>query len=260
MTRTIDASRVDQLYRAQPGGIGTYVRGLVQGLASLDDGRLDVVGRRAARRRARASVRACALRLTRAPAATRRADAALAALAARRAARSDRRARDVDGGALRGGAADAVHSVAMHDLLWRDEPGVDDPAGHPVPRGVGCELIARRDDLRVLHDLAGTRRATGRAWASTAARIHTVRLGRRRRRSRRREPAGGARRCSARTACRARSPSTRAPASRARTSSDWSRRTAPRARARPTLGPLVLVGPRAGATCRHGGRASCSGW
>ena len=28
-----------------------------------------------------------------------------------------------------GGAKNAVHSVAMHDLLWRDEPGVSTPSG-----------------------------------------------------------------------------------------------------------------------------------
>jgi len=27
-------------------------------------------------------------------------------------------------GPFAGGAADAVHSIAMHDLLWRDEPGI----------------------------------------------------------------------------------------------------------------------------------------
>ena len=47
--RTIAIS-VEQLYRPQPGGIATYVRGLAAGLAALNDRSLDVDRRRAARR------------------------------------------------------------------------------------------------------------------------------------------------------------------------------------------------------------------
>ena len=43
MTRTLTVS-LDQLYRPSPGGIGTYVRGLVQGLAQLSDPTLEVIG------------------------------------------------------------------------------------------------------------------------------------------------------------------------------------------------------------------------
>ena len=37
------AISVDQLYRPQPGGIGSYVRGLVEGLVSVDQ-HVEVVG------------------------------------------------------------------------------------------------------------------------------------------------------------------------------------------------------------------------
>ena len=43
MKRTITIS-IEQLNRPQPGGIATYVRGLVSGLHSLADPSLDVVG------------------------------------------------------------------------------------------------------------------------------------------------------------------------------------------------------------------------
>ena len=44
MTRAVSIT-LDQFYRPQPGGIATYVRGLVRGLASLDDDSLTVHGK-----------------------------------------------------------------------------------------------------------------------------------------------------------------------------------------------------------------------
>jgi len=61
----------------------------------------------------------------------------------------ERRTRPRRWPALRGGAADAVHSIAMHDLLWRDEPGISTPTGVRF-HDRRLKLIVDRKDLRVL--------------------------------------------------------------------------------------------------------------
>ena len=61
MTRTLTLG-IDQLYRRQPGGIGTYVRGLAFGLREVSPEGLEVVGL-APRGRVPASVQALPSRL-----------------------------------------------------------------------------------------------------------------------------------------------------------------------------------------------------
>ena len=125
MRRTVTIS-IEQLQRPQPGGIATYVRGLAAGLHELSDPELDVVGLGA---RGAADDVSLPLRVVSAPLGVRlltrlwpfwpigvprNADVVHATSMA---------------GPFGGGSRGAVHSVAMHDLLWRDEPGVSTPGG-----------------------------------------------------------------------------------------------------------------------------------
>jgi glycosyltransferase involved in cell wall biosynthesis len=78
-------------------------------------------------------------------------------------------------GPFAGGAPEAVHSVAMHDLLWRDEPQMTTRRGIKFHEE-RLALIVRRDDLRVFTTsptLADRLVALGIA----AERIHFARLG-----------------------------------------------------------------------------------
>jgi glycosyltransferase involved in cell wall biosynthesis len=117
---------VDQLYRPQPGGIGSYVRGLVEGLVSVG-GDLEVIGvgprsRPEMVRQLGIDVRTTALSLnaltqlwTRYPfGVPGDADVVHATSVA---------------GPFGGGTRRAVHTVTMHDLLWRDEPESSTPNG-----------------------------------------------------------------------------------------------------------------------------------
>ena len=165
---------VDQLYRAQPGGIGTYVRGLALGLASLGDPDMVVSGL-APRAPVSDDVAALPLELIRAPLAL----AALTRVWPYRATGVPRDAEVVHAtsmaGPFGGGARGAVHSVAMHDLLWRDEPSASTTSGIAFHER-RLALITRRDDLRILTsspDLKSRLVALG----IDESRIHRVRLG-----------------------------------------------------------------------------------
>jgi glycosyltransferase involved in cell wall biosynthesis len=142
--RTIAIS-VEQLYRPQPGGIATYVRGLVSGLASLDDESLDVIGfaPRGAPpegltlpiEHARVGVNLLThLWPTWSIGVPRSADVVHATSMA---------------GPFAGGKGDALHCVSMHDLLWRDEPESSTKAGIAFHER-RLKLIASREDLRVV--------------------------------------------------------------------------------------------------------------
>ena len=125
MKRTITIS-VDQLYRPQPGGIATYVRGLVRGLAVLD-GELDLVGL--------APSGAVPSDLASLPIRLRSARVPLSVLSRvwpHWSLGVPRSSTVVHATSMAGpftGGAHAVHSVAMHDLLWRDEPGASTASG-----------------------------------------------------------------------------------------------------------------------------------
>ena len=156
MKRTVSIS-VDQLYRRQPGGIGTYVRGLVEGLASLE-GQFDLVGV-APRGAVSEEVRSLPLQLTSVPVPL----GVLTRLWPLIPLGVDRESLIVHAtsmtGPFAGGAPEAVHSVAMHDLLWRDEPQMT-TRGHQVSRGaLGAHRATRRSSS--LHDLTNTRRTPG---------------------------------------------------------------------------------------------------
>ncbi|MBW4029826.1 MAG: glycosyltransferase family 4 protein [Acidobacteria bacterium] len=145
MSRRIIIS-VDQLYRPQPGGIGSYVRGLVEGLVSVD-GDLDVVGvgprsRPEAVRQLGIDVRTTVLSLRlltqlwpRYPfGVPRDADVVHATSVA---------------GPFGGGTRRAVHTVTMHDLLWRDEPESSTPNGIRFHES-RLQYLLRAEHLRII--------------------------------------------------------------------------------------------------------------
>jgi glycosyltransferase involved in cell wall biosynthesis len=164
---------IDQLYRPQPGGIATYVRGLIDGLAELDS-QFDVVGI-GPRGEASIDVGRLPMRVNSLPlpigVETRLwpfiplgvpRDATIVHATSM-------------SGPFAGGVEGAVHSVAMHDLLWRDEPAT------ATRRGIAfhnkrLELIRRREDLRIFTTSPSlAERLSGLGIGE--GRIHFVRLG-----------------------------------------------------------------------------------
>jgi glycosyltransferase involved in cell wall biosynthesis len=144
--RTITIS-IEQLNRPQPGGIATYVRGLAAGLHALDDPNLDVVGvgpRGVAGDEVKLPLRAVA-----APCGVRFLSRLWATWPLGVPVDSDVVHATSMAGPFGGGSKDAVHSVAMHDLLWRDEPGISTPGGIKF-HDRRLKLIADRRDLRVI--------------------------------------------------------------------------------------------------------------
>lgn len=170
MKRTIAIS-VEQLYRPQPGGIATYVRGLASGLATLDDESLDVVGV--------------------APRGVPRDGLPLRAVHARVGVNLLTRLwptwplgvpdnADVVhatsmAGPFAGGKSTAVHSVSMHDLLWRDEAATSTKAGVQFHER-RLKLIASHDELRVIVTAPGLVERLADVGID-ARRVHAVRLG-----------------------------------------------------------------------------------
>jgi glycosyltransferase involved in cell wall biosynthesis len=78
-------------------------------------------------------------------------------------------------GPFAGGRKECVHSVAMHDMLWRDEPSATTPAGiHFHERRL--ELIRTRETLRVFTSSPGLDDRLVDAGVDRS-RVHPVRLG-----------------------------------------------------------------------------------
>ena len=154
MTRTITLS-IDQLFRPQPGGIATYVRGLAQGLVSLDDSSLDVVGV-APRGPVPAGATDLPLRVVRSVLPL----AILTRLWPHRPFGVPRESDVVHAtsmtGPFAGGSRRAVHSIAMHDLLWRDEPSSTTPSGIRFHEQ-RLKLITTNEQLRILVTSPGLR-------------------------------------------------------------------------------------------------------
>jgi len=173
MTTTLTIS-IDQLYRAQPGGIGTYVRGLVQGLGELDDGSLEVLGL-APRGAASNDVQRLGLRRVSA----RVPVSLLTRVWPTWPVGVPRRSTIVHAtsmaGPFAGGRRECVHSVAMHDMLWRDEPSATTPAGIRFHER-RLDLIRSRDELRVFTSSPGLDDRLVEAGIDRA-RLHPVRLG-----------------------------------------------------------------------------------
>ncbi len=173
MTRAVSIT-LDQFYRPQPGGIATYVRGLVRGLASLHDESLAVTGV-APTGSPHQSIDDLELKRVTVPVPVE----LLTRLWSRWPLGVPRTSDVVHAtslaGPYRGGAKRAVHSLALHDLLWRDEPSAS------TPRGIRfheqrLQLLRRHGDVRVILTAPGL---VGRLVAEGFApeRLHEVRLG-----------------------------------------------------------------------------------
>lgn len=168
------AISLDQFYRPQPGGIATYVRGLVGGLASLGDQSPQLTGL-APRGRPREDVATLPLRLVRCPADVR----VLAEVWPHWPLGVPRECDVVHATSLAGpyggGRRGAVHSVTIYDLLWRDEPAAS------TARGVRyherrLRSLRRRGDVRLFLAAPGLKpRLVDDGF--DPARLHEVRLG-----------------------------------------------------------------------------------
>jgi glycosyltransferase involved in cell wall biosynthesis len=169
--RTVTIS-IEQLQRPQPGGIATYVRGLAAGLHALADPELDVVGLGARGARAEATL---PLRTVAAPCGERLLTRLWPLWPVGVPKDSDVVHATSMAGPYGGGAKNAVHSVALHDLLWRDEPGVSTPSGIRF-HDHRLKYIADHKELRVLVTSPGlTERLVDEGIER--ARIRYVRLG-----------------------------------------------------------------------------------
>ena len=115
------AVTVEQLWRPQPGGIATYVRGLLRGLSELESS-WQVVGL-APRAPGDGGV---AVALRRAPFSGRVLTRLWAKWPVGVPAHLDALHATTLAGPFRGAAR---NSVALHDVLWRDEPGTSTKAG-----------------------------------------------------------------------------------------------------------------------------------
>ncbi len=168
MARTIVVA-LDQLARPQPGGVATYVRGLLGGLAEVapEDVLVGLVPR--------GGVNVAPARPRPVPLDVR----VLTRLWARWPIGVPRDADVVHGpslaGPFGGGRRGAVHSVAVHDLLWRDAPEATTRQGAAFHE---ARLARLRDagDVRVLCSSPGLQsRLLGEGFA--ADRLHSIRLG-----------------------------------------------------------------------------------
>jgi len=173
VTRTITMS-VDQLFRAQPGGIGTYVRGLAMGLGQLDDPDLEVVGL-APRGGVRGDVHDLNMTIVTAGLSQRLLTRVWPYRSVGVPKRSDVVHATSMAGPFAGGSRSAVHSVAMHDLLWRDEPATTTRSGARFHES-RLRLLARRGDIRVFTS-SPTLAARLVDDGFTPDRLHRVRLG-----------------------------------------------------------------------------------
>lgn len=173
MTRTLTLG-VEQLYRRQPGGIGTYVRGLVLGLSQVGESDVEVLGL-APRGAVAPGAKDLSIPLVSAPASVD----VLTRLWKFRALGVPRRSDIVHAtsmaGPYGGGAPGAVHSVALHDLLWRDASSATTARGARFHED-RLRLLKRRGDLRIFTSSPGLRdRLLGEGFQSE--RVFGVRLG-----------------------------------------------------------------------------------
>jgi len=173
VTRAVSIS-LDQFYRPQPGGIATYVRGLIQGLTSVEDESLRLLGI-VPRGEPTQDVSDLALERVRAHAPV----SVLTQLWSRWPlgvpSFSDVVHATSVAGPFAGGKRDAVHTAGLHDLLWRDEPSAS------TPRGIRfherrLQMLKRRGDVRVVTTAPGlAQRLIDDGFAPE--RLHESRLG-----------------------------------------------------------------------------------
>jgi len=172
VTRNLTLS-VEQLYRRQPGGIGTYVRGLLRGLAQVSTD-LSIVGI-APWNATPSDVRALLPSVEQAPLPVGLLTRAWRYRAIGVPHNSSIVHATSMAGPYGGGALGAVHSVAMHDLLWRDD------INGPTARGIRFHedrlaLLRDHKDVRIFTSSPGLKeRLVDEGFES--ARVHPVRLG-----------------------------------------------------------------------------------
>ncbi|HTT59365.1 MAG TPA: glycosyltransferase, partial [Acidimicrobiales bacterium] len=173
MPREVSVS-LDQFFRPQPGGIATYVRGLIKGLSSLSNESFQLTG----------IVPAGTPRQPLDDLRVRTASATLPVGLLTRAwahwaigvpATSEVVHATSLAGPYRGGSSHAVHSLALHDLLWRDEPDTSTPRGIRFHEA-RLAMLRRREDVRVIVTAPGLReRLIAEGFASS--RLHESRFG-----------------------------------------------------------------------------------
>lgn len=173
MTETLTIS-VDQLYRRQPGGIATYVHGLATGLAQVAPPDLEMLGLAPS---GPVPDGARALPLTIVPAALP--VELLSRFWMWQAIGVPRRSTIVHAtsmaGPYGGGAPGCVHSVAMHDLLWRDESSTSSSRRARFHEA-RLALLKRRGDIKILTSSPGLRELL-LAEGVESERVHPFQLG-----------------------------------------------------------------------------------
>jgi len=173
VTHTVSIS-LDQFYRPQPGGIATYVRGLVGGLNSLGDEAPQLIG---VAPKGSPTQDVSELTLTRV---TTWATIEILTRVWSRwplgvPALSDVVHATSVAGPFAGGTKQAVHSVALHDLLWRDEPSASTSRGIKFHEG-RLQMLKRRDDIRIVTTAPGlAQRLISEGFAKE--RVYESRLG-----------------------------------------------------------------------------------
>jgi glycosyltransferase involved in cell wall biosynthesis len=145
MTRRIVVS-VDQLYRPQPGGIGSYVRGLVEGLLSVGEG-LEILG--VGPRSRPAAVRQLGIEVHSTPLSLRLLTQLWPRYPFGVPSDADVVHATSVAGPFGGGTPRAVHSVTMHDLLWRDEPDSSTSNGIRFHES-RLQFLLRAEHLRII--------------------------------------------------------------------------------------------------------------
>jgi glycosyltransferase involved in cell wall biosynthesis len=164
---------IDQLYRRQPGGIATYVRGLVAGLAQVAP-EVELLGL-APSGMVPEDASAMNLSVVVAPLPLSVLTRLWPWWSLGVPGRSTIVHATSMAGPFGGGATGCVHSVAMHDLLWRDQSGAPSRRGTRFHEG-RLQLLKRRGDLRVFTSSPGLREQLINEGLDPA-RVHPVRLG-----------------------------------------------------------------------------------
>ena len=125
MTQRILLS-LDQLYRAQPGGIGTYERGLIQGLNEVATSEVEVLGLAP---KGMSPLSNLGIEMVEAPLGLRALTSLWRFTSVGVPSNVDVVHAPTFAGPFGGGKVTTKHSVTIHDILWRDDPTVTSRRG-----------------------------------------------------------------------------------------------------------------------------------
>jgi glycosyltransferase involved in cell wall biosynthesis len=173
VTRTVSIS-LDQFYRPQPGGIATYVRGLVNALAALNDASLHLVGI-APSGAPTQDVADLSLERVETTASIKILNRIWARWPLGVPSISDVVHATSLAGPYGGGKKSALHSVTLFDLLWRDEPSASTPRGIRFHEG-RLQMLKQRSNVRIFCAAPGLAQRLI-ADGFSPERLHDVRLG-----------------------------------------------------------------------------------